>query len=247
MDGQSLPTDSARAEDDCPATRLSIQTDRRDDQSAKPECCAVGLGLMADLDGRIERVGRGAGHNRSVIEQHRCRAAAIVFLETVADQRPACIHRRREIGLVHEVDLTDTTRGGQRSVAPMSRGRRERDPGPLCRPEVASCTIAFMFSPLSSLLVLWRPSATSRRAGASRRRASRRCRARAGAASRFHARGQVGQLLPRTAHTHWSLSHAFGDYARALEFVASQERHRGPLLDQTQASLTGVDRAGGLS
>ena len=138
MDGQSLPTDSARAEDDCPATRLSIQTDRRDDQSAKPECCAVGLGLMADLDGRIERVGRGAGHNRSVIEQHRCRAAAIVFVETVADQRPACIHRRREIGLVHEVDLTDTTRGGQRSVAPMSRGRRERDPGPLCRPEVPS-------------------------------------------------------------------------------------------------------------
>ena len=43
-------------------------------------------------------------------------------------------------------------------------------------------------------------------------------------AAPFHARGYGGQLLPRTAHTHWSLSHAFVGSAGALEFVALTSR-----------------------
>ena len=120
MDGESLPTDPARAQDHRPSARLAMQTDRRDDASAQPERCAVGLGLVADLDGRIDRIGGGASQDRSVVEQHRRGAVVIVVREPIADQRSACIDRRSEIGLLHERDLTGVTRG----VSPWSRPRR---------------------------------------------------------------------------------------------------------------------------
>ena len=50
MDSESLTADPAGAEDHRPATRLSMQTHRRDDVSAQPKCRAIGLGLVADFD-----------------------------------------------------------------------------------------------------------------------------------------------------------------------------------------------------
>ena len=79
---------------------------------------------MADLDRRIDRVGRGTRHDRAVVEQHRCRAVMIVVVETVADQRPARVHRRQEIALIHERDLTEMTCGGQPMATPKGGGRR---------------------------------------------------------------------------------------------------------------------------
>jgi hypothetical protein len=111
MDDESLPTDPAGAEDHRPATRLAMQTHRRDDGPAQPESRTVRLGLVADRDCGIDRVGRGTGQDRSVVEQHRCCAVVIVVVETLAEQRPAYIDRRREIGLIHDRDVTELARG----------------------------------------------------------------------------------------------------------------------------------------
>ena len=46
-------------------------------------------------------------------------------------------------------------------------------------------------------------------------------------AAAFHARGHGGQPLPRTARTHWSLSHAFVGSAGALEIVAAEATPAG--------------------
>ena len=120
MGGESLPTDAAGAQDQRSSAGLPMQTDRRDDASAQPERCAVGLGLVADLDGRIDRSGGGADQDRSVVEQHRRGPVVIVVREPGGDQRSACIDRGREIGFLHGRDLTRVTHG----VSPWSRPRR---------------------------------------------------------------------------------------------------------------------------
>lgn len=103
-----------------------MQTHRRDDGPAQPKCRTVRLGLVADRDCGIDRVGRGAGQDRSVVEQYRCCAVVIVVVETLADQRPACIDRRREIGLIHDRDVTELARGWHPVVTPKAAGMSAR-------------------------------------------------------------------------------------------------------------------------
>src|SRR5215831_7313051 len=106
VDSEPLPANPAGAENQRSAAGLSMQTYRCDDVSAKPKRRAVGLRLMADLDRGIDGGGSGPSYDRSVVEQHGCRAVMIVVIKAVANQRPARVDSCSKVSLLHSRDLT---------------------------------------------------------------------------------------------------------------------------------------------
>ncbi len=105
MDGKALATHPTRAKNHRAPTRLSMQTDRRQNTLSQPKRSAVRLDLVADLNRRIDRIGRGSSQDGPVVEQHRRRTVMIIIMKPVADQRRACVDRRRKLRLAHDRDF----------------------------------------------------------------------------------------------------------------------------------------------